>query len=115
MKNQSNDDGTFTSEEIADWIRRYRASGLGLRAFGGQHGIPTGRLHYWLYQKRHSKPSKPLAPVAEFQELRLPAGLCGHTNWAAEVSLSRGVAVRFSAGAAPAWIGSVVEALQRPC
>jgi hypothetical protein len=115
MKNQSNDDGTFTPEEIADWIRRYRASGLGLRAFGGQHGIPTGRLHYWLYQKRHSKPSKPLSPVSEFQELRLPPGLSGPPDWAAEVSLSRSVVVRFSAGAAPTWIGLVVEALQGPC
>jgi hypothetical protein len=115
MKNESNDDGTFTPEEIAEWIRRYRASGLGLGAFGGRHGIPAGRLRYWLYQKGHSKPGKPLSPVWAFQEVRLPAGLSVPPNWAAEVSLSRGVAVRFSGSAAPAWIGLVVEALQRPC
>src|SRR5438093_1017449 len=105
MKKEFNDDGTFTPEEIAEWIRRYRASGLRLRAFGDRHGIPAGRLRYWVYQKVHSKPSKRLSPVSAFQEVRLPAGLSGPPNWAAEVSLSRGVAVRFSAGAAPAWIG----------
>ena len=115
MKSDSNDHGSFTPEEIADWITRYRASGLRLRAFSARYDIPAGRLHYWLYQKRPSKPSKPLSPVSTFKEVRLPAGLSLVPNWAAEVSLSRGVAVRFSAAAAPAWIGSVVQALERPC
>ena len=115
MKNESNDDRTFTLEEIAEWITRYRASGFGLRAFGGRHGIPAGRLHYWLYQKGHSKPSKPMSAVSAFQEVRLPEGLSLPANWAAEVSLSRGVAVRFSAAAAPGWMGGVVAALHRPC
>jgi hypothetical protein len=29
--------------------------------------------------------------------------------------LPKGLAIRFSAAAMPAWIGSVVQALQRPC
>ena len=115
MKSDSNDHGSFTPEEIADWITRYRASGLRLRAFSADHGIPAGRLRYWLYQKRPSKPSQPLSPVSTFKEVRLPAGLSLAPNWAAEVSLSRGVAVRFSAAAAPTWISSVVQALERPC
>ena len=32
MKRDFNDNRAYTAEEIADWIARYRASGLGLRA-----------------------------------------------------------------------------------
>jgi hypothetical protein len=32
-------------------IARYRASGLGLKAFALEEGLPPGRLHYWVYQK----------------------------------------------------------------
>jgi hypothetical protein len=121
MKNDLNHHPISSSGEIAALMARFRASGMGLERFARTHGIPPGRLHYWLYQKhrgasfgRTSPPSKAeRGPV--FQEIKLPtrAPLLG--NWAAEVSLPQGVAVRFSAGALPAWIGSVVQALQRPC
>ena len=39
------------SEEIATTIPRYRASGLGLKAFALQAGLAPGRLHYWVCQK----------------------------------------------------------------
>ena len=97
-------------------LSRYRASGLALKDFARQEGLPAGRLHSWLYQKHRSgavgygSASRPL-----FQEVNVAAvtGLVG--NWAAEVSLPKGVAVRFGAAALPGWIGAVVQALQRPC
>ena len=49
------------------------------------------------------------------QEVQLPAPLEWGGRWATEVGLPGGLAVRFSASASAAWIGSVVHALQRPC
>jgi len=87
---------------------------MGLGAFAAQHDLSKSRLHYWVYDKRYSKLAKPAAAVPLFQEVKLAGGLA-LSNWAAEVSLSSGVAVRFSAAARADWIRSVVEALQRPC
>jgi len=114
MKQLSNEYRAYAREEIGDWISRCRASGLGLGAFAARHGLAKSRLHYWVYDKRYAKLAKPLVPVPLFQEVKLAGGLA-LSNWAAEVSLSSGVAVRFSAAATPEWIGSVVQALQRPC
>jgi len=114
MKQDSNDNRAYTAEEIADWIARYRASGLGLRAFAEEHGLPQNRLHYWVYDKRPRPLSQPLVPGPLFQEVRL-AGSWPLANWATEINLSSGLTVRFSAAAAPAWIGAVLEQLHRPC
>jgi hypothetical protein len=99
---------------MADWVGRYRASGLGLRTFAEQHGLSESRLHYWVYGKRQGRLARPAASAPLFQELNLTGGLA-LANWAAEINLSSGLAVRFSAAAAPAWIGEVVEQLRRPC
>ena len=114
-----NFDGGYN--QMASIVARYRASGLGLKAFALKEGWPSGRLHYWIYQKpvgvsapRAAKPTR-AAVAAVFQEVKLPArperGCC----WVAEVGLPGGMAVRFSASASAQWIGSVVQALQRPC
>ena len=109
-----------SSEEIAAIISRYRASGLGLKTFALQNGLPPGRMHYWVYQK----PARPanhqrlepgpqtISPV--FQEIKLPS-MPQMGNWAAEVSLPRGIAVRFSASTSAQWIGSVIQVLHQLC
>jgi hypothetical protein len=110
-----------TPEEIGAIISRYRASGLGLKSFAREHGLAPGRLLYWIYQKYpeasargRAQPTKALvAPI--FQEVKLATGMPPVERWAAEVSLPRGVAVRFSTAATAEWVGSVLEALQRPC
>jgi hypothetical protein len=110
-----------SSNEIAAIIARYRASGLGLKTFALEQGLAPGRLHYWVYQKpsrvsgpRRAKPAPAtVAPV--FQEVKLPSRPEWGQSWAAEVSLPKGLAVRFSANASAEWIGSVVQTLQRPC
>jgi hypothetical protein len=107
--------------QIATIIARYRASGLGLKAFARKEGLPPGRLHYWIYQKPAGVTKRglilpSLAPtVPAFQEIELPSRPEGGGGWAAEVGLPGGVAIRFRAGASAEWIGSVVQALQRPC
>jgi hypothetical protein len=104
----------YTPEEITDWIRRYRASGLGLNTFAAQHGLSRNRLHYWVYDKRCAQPRKPVAATPVFQELQFLAGV-PTPNWAAEIRLPTGAVARFTAAAAPAWINSVLEGLRRPC
>lgn len=121
MKRDCNHHPVRRFEEIAALITRYRASGLALKDFAREHDVPLGRLHYWLYQKHRAvspsrlpRSSRP-APAPVFQEVKLAAGAPLISSWAAEVSLPRGGAVRFSAAALPGWIGAVVQALQRPC
>ncbi len=110
-----------SSNEIADIIARYRASGLGLKAFALKTGLPPGRLHYWVYQqsarvtgRRPTQPT-PAGAVPVFQEVKLPARAEWGCLWVAEVGLPGGVAVRFSASASAEWIGSVIQTLKRPC
>ncbi len=107
--------------QIATIIARYRASGLGLKAFAREEGLPPGRLHYWIYQKpvgvtrrRLTQPT-PGAAAPVFQEVKFPSRSEWGCGWAAEVGLPGGIAVRFSASASAEWIGAVVQALKRPC
>ena len=102
-------------------VARYRASGLGLKTFALQEGLPPGRLHYWTYQKPAAVPAPRAAKAARtavapvFQEVKLPARPEWDYRWVAEVGLPGGLAVRFGASAPASWIGAVVQALQRSC
>jgi hypothetical protein len=106
--------------DVTSLIEAYRESGLGLKRFAQEQGISATRLHYWIYKKHRAPKGKASAndrgvirgPV--FQEVKLDPG-SSFQNWAAEASLSGGLSIRFSATAAPSWIGAVVQALQRPC
>lgn len=118
MNNGTGRHEQFSPAEISKVLTRYRRSGLGVVQFAQEQGIPPGRLHYWIYQKGRTRPHKPLgASVAKpvFQELKMATMLPAIESWAAEVSLPGGLAVRFSQSAAAEWIGSVVQALRRPC
>ena len=118
MKHKFNGERNYSLDEISGLVKAYRASGLGVREFAGQHGISPGRLHYWIYQKRRPHPRPPARPAlstARFQEVRVAALWPGAETWAAEVGLAGGLRVRFSPAATPGWIGLVVQALQRPC
>ncbi len=117
MKHDSNNDRRHDPEGIEGLISRYRKSGLGLERFAREQGIPATRLHYWVYQKSRSQARKSWRGVRSpvFQEVKMAAGLPAMQTWVAEISLAKGLAIRFSAEAKPSWIGLVVEALQRPC
>ena len=118
MNNGTGRHEQFSLAEISKVLARYRHSGLGVAQFAKEQGIPPGRLHYWVYQKGRTKPSKtsrPSLPKPLFQELKVETVLPPVDSWAAEVSLSGGLDVRFSQRAAADWIGSVVQALRRPC
>ena len=108
----------FSPTEISKVLARYRRSGLGAGQFAQEHGIPPGRLHYWIYQKGRTKPRRPVEASASkpaFQELNVATMLPVVEGWVAEVNLPGGLAVRFSQKATAEWIGSVVQALRGPC
>ncbi len=121
MKRERDRSYHSNSDEIASVVARYRASGLALKAFALEEGLPPGRLHYWIYQKpagakgRRQTQPKPVAAAPLFQEVKLPSAPEWDCSWAAEVGLPGGIAVRFSARAPAQWIGTVVQALQGPC
>lgn len=114
MKNDWHAPRAYSPEEMAGWITRYRASGLGLGAFAKKSGLPRSRLHYWVYGRRPARGVQPSAAPAVFQELRIAPGLAS-SHWAVEISLPTGPVVRFGAAASPAWMSAVVQALGRPC
>jgi transposase-like protein len=107
---------------MAAVVGAYRRSGLGLKRFAQEHGIRPAQLHYWVYHKHSAPKPRPLAKApragrrAVFEEIKLATGSpLVAESWAAEVSLARGLHVRFNGAARPDWIGAVVQALQRPC
>jgi len=108
----------FSPTEISKVLARYHRSGLGAVQFAQEQGIPAGRLHYWIYQKGRTRPRQSLrASVSKpvFQELNVGTVLPVVDGWVAEVNLPGGLAIRFSQKATAEWIGSVVQALRRPC
>ena len=121
MNEASNYHPIDTRKEIAAMVAAYRQSGQSLKAFARERGIRPTRLHYWVYQKNQGPKARSLAkqsraqPTAVFQEVKFETGSAWLQGWVAEVSLARGLNVRFSSTASPDWIGAVVQALQRPC
>jgi hypothetical protein len=121
MKDASNSYRARSGKDISAVVAAYRQSGLTLKEFARERGIRAGRLHYWIYEKNPERKPKSLARerrsrrAAVFQEVRLETGSGLVPSWAAEVSLARGLNVRFSGAANPEWIGAVVQSLQRPC
>jgi transposase-like protein len=118
MNNGTSRHQQFSPAEISKVLARYRQSGLGVVEFAHEQGIPPGRLHYWIYQKgrtRRSEAQRVSFSKPVFQELKVASMLPPIDSWIAEVNLPGGLAVRFSQKAAAEWIGSVVQALRRPC
>jgi len=121
MKDDQNHHSTASKQEMGALIVAYRQSGLSLKDFARKHGMPPGRLHYWIYEKNRNVRARslarraPLMARAVFEEVKLEPGCALLQSWAAEVSLAQGLSVRFSGTANPAWMGAVVQSLQRPC
>jgi transposase-like protein len=122
MKQRHYHHPTTISKEMAAVVAAYRQSGLSLEKFARERGIRPSQLHYWVYQKDQGAKSRSLTKDrsagrgrAVFQEVKLGAASALLPGWAAEVSLSQGLNVRFSGTAGPDWIGAVIQSLQRPC
>ncbi|MGV1006658.1 MAG: IS66 family insertion sequence element accessory protein TnpA [Candidatus Nanopelagicales bacterium] len=114
MNKNANGQRGGSPAEIQEWIRRYRASGQGLRRFAEQHGISPSRMHYWVYHSRVARANQSKPALAGFRELRFstPPHLC---PWALEIGLPQGLVVRCRGDVSPSWVGALVKTLQTPC
>ncbi len=92
----------------AEWVRRFKQSGLSLRAFSRQHGLRCGSLCSWV-NKEHA--AKLVSTSPGFLELKLPAMGPERSSWVAELSYGDGKVLRISADISAA----VLEQLLRVC
>jgi len=98
-------------------LARWKRSGLKLREYGQQHGIPLSTLSWWRRVFRDAGDEKGNGAAAEtpvvFTEVRSPADL-PRTPAFVEI-LPSGHIVRVSAGADTATLQRVLQALQTTC
>ena len=76
-------------EHKAEWVRRFKQSGLSLRKFSTQHGLRCSSLCGWLNQE----PEANLAWIS-FREVKLPVATVERPSWSAELSLANGNVLR---------------------
>ena len=87
-------------------VAEYHASEESLGRFCNRHDVKMSTFHYWVVKgKRKVAPTKPvkMLPVIEPAASRVLDSV--------ELVLQRGSRLRFSAGAAPDYIASIVKAL----
>ena len=100
--------------ELARWQR----SGLKLREFGQQHGIPPSTLSWWRQVFRRAGEAEVNGAAAEkpvvFTEVPQPAKV-PRTASVVEIVLHSGHMVRVSAGADTDTLQRVLQALQTTC
>jgi len=100
----------FTPEERAQWVSRFRSSGLTQVQFAQQHGLKPTTLQRWLY----GRGPKQKRPKATFREIVVsPLGPTG--AWAAEITWPHGVTVRLGAEAEASWIEALLHAVCQAC
>ena len=113
MKRNGNGLEADRGAERTRWVAKYRASGMGLRRFAGQHGLRAGQLHYWVYGRRKPRELAERAPV--FREVRLAEMSPAPSPWTAEIILPNGTTVRLGRGMEEPGARALVELLRRPC
>ena len=79
------------TDQRAQWLDRFRRSGLSQEGFARRYGLKVSRLRYWLYHPRWRRASTSGAP--RWQEIRIN-GWPAMPSWGAEISLPGGCTVR---------------------
>jgi hypothetical protein len=118
---------TFTPEERAQWISRFRSSGLTQVQFVQQCGLKLKTFRGWLYRQRRQRVAstvpqktrtpKPKPPTATFRELKAAAlwSDSASAEWMAEVTWPGGVTVRLGSGAEASWVEVLLRAVRQAC
>jgi hypothetical protein len=113
--------GSTTSERARQMRRvlaRWQRSGLTLREFGQQRGIPLSTLAWWRRVFRHAGDEEGNGAAAEnavvFTEVPPPANV-PRTPAVLEIVLHSGHLVRVPAGADTDTLQRVLQALQTTC
>ena len=100
----------FTPEERAQWISRFRSSGLTQAQFAQQHDLKLTTLQRWIYGRGPKQKRR----TAAFREVAVSPVWSGGV-WAAEVTWPSGVTVRLGARAEAPWIEALLEAVRQGC
>jgi transposase-like protein len=100
----------FTPDERAEWVSRYRSSGLTQAQFAQQHGLKLTTLQWWIYGPRRKQPHS----ATGFREIAV-SPLWPAAAWAAELTWPSGVTVRLGAQAEPAWIEALLKMVRPEC
>ena len=88
-----------TAEQKVQWVRRFIESGLSIRKFSAQNGLPQMSLCRWVNRARGNQSTdraveaQPAAPA--FTEIKLVPSV-ERSDWVAELSLSNGKVLRLS-------------------
>ena len=113
--------GSTTTERAGEMRRvlgRWERSGLTLREFGQQRGIPLSTLTWWRRVFRGASEEAGNSAAAEnavvFTEVLQPAKL-PRMPAVVEIAMPSGHVVRVPAGVDTATLQRVLEALQRTC
>jgi len=100
---------------LADW----QGSGLTLREFGQQRGIPVSTLSWWRKVLRNGErvqAGSKIAPARAAQFTEVPRwATCAQPATVMEVVLSSGHVLRVPSGADAATLQRVLQALQTAC
>ena len=92
-----------TPAEWRELLAEYHSSGEPAGLFCRRHNIHTTTLHYWLRKdKPNSKPAPRLLPVVEQNALPQDS---------VEISLSKGITLRFSPGASAGYVASIIKGI----
>ena len=94
-------------EHKAEWVRRFRESGMSYTQFSRQHGIRRASLCNWV--NRQSPPAA--EGCVRFTELKVPSPLLECASWSAELTLANGNVLRLCGSVPP----EILERLLRVC
>jgi transposase-like protein len=103
----------FSAEGSAQWAQRFMESGLSIRKFCAQHGLPRMSLWRWVNKVKQA-PERAVGVVSSarpaFTEIKLVPAV-ERSDWVAELSLPSGKVLRLSKEVPAA----MLEALLRLC
>ena len=92
-----------TPEEWRKLVAEYQISGEAISLFCQRHKINVSTLYYWLSKEAKSNKLAPkLLPVVERESL---------PSDSVEISLPKGITLRFSPGASSGYVASIIKGL----
>jgi hypothetical protein len=101
-----------TAAERAQWVERFRASGLTQAEFAQQHGLNLGTFRQWLYRPPEIQPPA----STPFQELRLENLLpSAQSQWGFELAVGNQLTLRWRQGLPVSAALELVRQLRAPC
>jgi hypothetical protein len=92
-----------TADKWRKLVAEYQASGEPIGFFCQRNKVNVSTLYYWLSKENKSnKPTPKLLPVVERESLPVDS---------VEISLPKGITLRFSPGASSGYVAAIIKGL----